>query len=69
MLSLMMAVTGGALEAKISPRRDDVSHVEPCCIMLPCPPAGGCDWSLFCKDSVEDDVCATCSVPGNLKAW
>ena len=33
MLSLMMAVTGGPW--KISPRRDDVSHVEPCC-MLPC---------------------------------
>ena len=27
-----------ALEAKISARRDDVSHVEPWCIMLPVPP-------------------------------
>ena len=27
-------------------------------------PAGGCDWTLFCtEDSVQGDVCATCSVP------
>lgn len=67
MLSLMMAVTGGALEAKISPRRDDRWWCESC-YHVPLQVAVIGAFSAQ-KIPFQDDVCATCSVPGNLKAW